>query len=140
MLPSFVKIEQQYRLSFANYTVPATFKPALGGDFDQLLISFLQQSPINFDFRIPITPETSDTLSHILWFKLCGGSRHLFSKLSSKSSELLPTGKACGYMFKKGDGVFRCLTCGLDNTCVMCSTCFKATGHDSILSDHDTSK
>ncbi|BFZ64949.1 E3 ubiquitin-protein ligase ubr1 [Saitoella coloradoensis] len=46
-------------------------------------------------------------------------------------------GEACGHVFKKGEAVYRCRNCGLDDTCVMCSKCFHAsdhTGHDTSLS------
>ncbi|CAG8598717.1 10072_t:CDS:10 [Funneliformis mosseae] len=52
--------------------------------------------------------------------------------LGEGSSEYLPTqkGKACGHVFKKGEGVYRCRNCALDDTCVFCSRCFHATNHD----------
>ncbi|OAD01255.1 hypothetical protein MUCCIDRAFT_146229 [Mucor lusitanicus CBS 277.49] len=39
-------------------------------------------------------------------------------------------GKQCGHLFKKGESVYRCRNCGLDDTCVMCSKCFHSTNHD----------
>ncbi|KAL9542746.1 hypothetical protein MBANPS3_008455 [Mucor bainieri] len=39
-------------------------------------------------------------------------------------------GKQCGHLFKKGESVYRCRNCGLDDTCVMCSKCFHNTNHD----------
>lgn len=42
----------------------------------------------------------------------------------------------CGHMFKMGEPVYRCLTCGLDETCVLCARCFHSS-HDG-LTDHDT--
>ena len=66
-------------------------------------------------------------------------------------------GKACGHVFKKGEGVYRCRcvpslqphstfaplahenlpcrNCALDDTCVFCSGCFYASDHEG----HDTS-
>ncbi|KAJ3067539.1 hypothetical protein HK102_007389, partial [Quaeritorhiza haematococci] len=43
-------------------------------------------------------------------------------------------GKACGHVFEKGEAVYRCRNCGLDDTCVFCSRCFYATEHEG----HDT--
>ncbi|KAJ3050134.1 hypothetical protein HK097_008893 [Rhizophlyctis rosea] len=43
-------------------------------------------------------------------------------------------GKACGHVFKKGEGVYRCRNCALDDTCVFCSRCFYASDHEG----HDT--
>jgi E3 ubiquitin-protein ligase UBR1 len=39
----------------------------------------------------------------------------------------------CGRVFKKGDVIYRCKTCGLDDTCVLCVDCFSSeihAGHD----------
>lgn len=36
----------------------------------------------------------------------------------------------CGHVFKKGEPVYHCYTCGIDPTCVLCSKCFNATKHD----------
>ncbi|KAF9972936.1 hypothetical protein BGZ73_003880 [Actinomortierella ambigua] len=44
-------------------------------------------------------------------------------------------GQACGHTFKTGEGVFRCRTCALDETCVLCLRCFHGTNHEG----HDTS-
>jgi E3 ubiquitin-protein ligase UBR1 len=38
-------------------------------------------------------------------------------------------GKACGHIFKSGETIYRCRTCGLDNTCVLCSKCFDSSEH-----------
>ncbi|KAI8087544.1 hypothetical protein BDF21DRAFT_491976 [Thamnidium elegans] len=39
-------------------------------------------------------------------------------------------GRQCGHVFRKGEPVYRCRNCGLDDTCVFCSKCFHATNHD----------
>ncbi|KAI9304397.1 hypothetical protein BJ944DRAFT_86273 [Cunninghamella echinulata] len=39
-------------------------------------------------------------------------------------------GKQCGHLFKRGESVYRCRNCGLDDTCVMCSRCFYASNHE----------
>ncbi|KAI9317943.1 hypothetical protein BX666DRAFT_1565983 [Dichotomocladium elegans] len=39
-------------------------------------------------------------------------------------------GKQCGHLFKKGESVYRCRNCGLDDTCVLCSRCFHSTNHE----------
>ncbi|KAF9353814.1 hypothetical protein BGX34_011365 [Mortierella sp. NVP85] len=44
-------------------------------------------------------------------------------------------GHPCGHTFKMGEGVFRCRTCALDETCVFCLRCFHGTNHEG----HDTS-
>ncbi len=44
-------------------------------------------------------------------------------------------GMPCGHLFQKGEAIYRCRDCGLDDTCVQCSTCFQASIH--IKEDHD---
>ncbi|KAJ1905419.1 E3 ubiquitin-protein ligase ubr1, partial [Tieghemiomyces parasiticus] len=46
-------------------------------------------------------------------------------------------GKPCGHVFFRGEGVYRCRNCSLDDTCVLCARCFQAsdhTGHDTSFS------
>ena len=38
-------------------------------------------------------------------------------------------GKPCGHIFKSGEATYRCKTCTLDDTCVLCSRCFEASDH-----------
>ena len=38
-------------------------------------------------------------------------------------------GKPCGHIFKSGEATYRCKTCTLDDTCVLCSKCFEASDH-----------
>ncbi|GAA6011286.1 hypothetical protein JCM11491_006784 [Sporobolomyces phaffii] len=53
-----------------------------------------------------------------------------------------PSSRPCGHVFKPGESVYRCRTCGLDSTCVLCSTCFHASPehrddrHDVTVSTH----
>ena len=35
----------------------------------------------------------------------------------------------CGYVFREGDIVYNCHTCGADPTCVLCAKCFAASDH-----------
>ncbi|CEH14174.1 N-end rule pathway, recognition component UBR1 [Ceraceosorus bombacis] len=46
-------------------------------------------------------------------------------------------GMPCGHVFKKGEAIYRCRDCGLDDTCVQCAPCFNASsheGHDIVFS------
>ncbi|KAI9840731.1 MAG: hypothetical protein M1837_001354 [Sclerophora amabilis] len=38
-------------------------------------------------------------------------------------------GKPCGHIFKSGEATYRCKTCTIDDTCVLCSRCFDASDH-----------
>lgn len=42
-------------------------------------------------------------------------------------------GKPCGHIFKNGEATYRCRTCTLDDTCVLCSRCFDASDHTGHL-------
>ncbi|CEP08232.1 hypothetical protein [Parasitella parasitica] len=95
----------------------------------------------------------SDNLSHLLEKYNLFGSEHTdhdtedddgddddeqlpHQKRLSRTSNSEPEywesqrGNQCGHLFKKGESVYRCRNCGLDDTCVMCSKCFHSTNHD----------
>ncbi|GAA5840031.1 hypothetical protein JCM3766R1_000645 [Sporobolomyces carnicolor] len=61
---------------------------------------------------------------------------------SASTASATSTRRPCGHVFKAGESVYRCRTCGLDPTCVLCSTCFHASpehrrlGHDVTVSIH----
>ncbi|KAL2827169.1 hypothetical protein BDW59DRAFT_58242 [Aspergillus cavernicola] len=38
-------------------------------------------------------------------------------------------GKRCGHIFRAGEATYRCTTCGVDDTCALCSRCFEASDH-----------
>ncbi|KAL4867269.1 hypothetical protein BDV12DRAFT_171615 [Aspergillus spectabilis] len=40
-------------------------------------------------------------------------------------------GKRCGHIFRAGEATYRCITCGVDETCVLCSRCFDASDHST---------
>lgn len=42
-------------------------------------------------------------------------------------------GKPCGHIFRNGEATYRCRTCTLDDTCVLCSRCFDASDHTGHL-------
>ncbi|GAA5876736.1 hypothetical protein JCM16303_006269 [Sporobolomyces ruberrimus] len=62
--------------------------------------------------------------------------------LVPSSSSSHSSSKPCGHVFKPGESVYRCRTCGLDSTCVLCSRCFHASPehrrdrHDVTVSVH----
>jgi E3 ubiquitin-protein ligase UBR1 len=39
-------------------------------------------------------------------------------------------GKPCGHIFKNGEATYRCKTCTVDDTCVLCARCFDASDHE----------
>ncbi|KAL3438823.1 hypothetical protein BDV09DRAFT_158714 [Aspergillus tetrazonus] len=38
-------------------------------------------------------------------------------------------GKRCGHILRAGEATYRCNTCGVDETCVLCSRCFDSSDH-----------
>lgn len=42
-------------------------------------------------------------------------------------------GKPCGHIFKSGEATYRCKTCTIDDTCVLCSRCFDASDHSEHM-------
>ncbi|OLL26450.1 E3 ubiquitin-protein ligase ubr1 [Neolecta irregularis DAH-3] len=51
---------------------------------------------------------------------------------SVDGAEYLPShrGKPCGHIMRKGEAVYRCKQCSLDDTCVLCARCFQASNHE----------
>lgn len=39
-------------------------------------------------------------------------------------------GHPCGHIFKSGEATYRCKTCTVDDTCVLCARCFDASDHE----------
>ncbi|KAI9150973.1 hypothetical protein H9P43_009588 [Blastocladiella emersonii ATCC 22665] len=51
---------------------------------------------------------------------------------SATTSTRVPHGTpptACGRVFRKNDILYRCATCALDSTCVLCAACYEAQDH-----------
>lgn len=42
-------------------------------------------------------------------------------------------GRPCGHIFKSGEATYRCKTCTIDDTCVLCSRCFDASEHSGHM-------
>lgn len=82
-------------------------------------------------------PPSKDQVFNVLTSHLFPSPDFARAAMSSANEETEgPTGqRVCGHVFVSGDVVYRCRNCGLDETCVMCATCFKATEHDG----HDIS-
>src|SRR5436190_24140782 len=38
-------------------------------------------------------------------------------------------GKRCGHIFRSGEASYRCSTCTVDDTCVLCSRCWDSSDH-----------
>ncbi|CAO3702627.1 unnamed protein product [Rhizopus stolonifer] len=83
----------------------------------------------------------SDNLSHLLEkYNLFGSKKQDTSDIKHENPLLDDTdepeywetqrGKQCGHVFKRGESIYRCRNCGLDDTCVMCSKCFHGTKHE----------
>ncbi|TID14161.1 hypothetical protein CANINC_004807 [Pichia inconspicua] len=53
-----------------------------------------------------------------------------------EKSEKNHYGKVCGHRFVRGETCWRCLTCGYDESCALCSSCFHSTSHQG----HDVHK
>ncbi|KAL1925009.1 uncharacterized protein VTP21DRAFT_4663 [Calcarisporiella thermophila] len=131
------------------------------------LAAFLRRAPLhyNYDFtqqrvRYEILLEcyTSlwgrrDEFMHLLFprgFEDAGGVEGILQQQQHELDFDLPAddenlpeyspaakGKACGHVFRRGEPVYRCRNCALDDTCVLCSRCFYASdhsGHDTVIS------
>ncbi|KAH0838891.1 hypothetical protein J3R83DRAFT_7318 [Lanmaoa asiatica] len=102
------------------------------------------------------TPATRAEILSELYDAFWGPYAHLFLPLSNSSLPMHATlgqvqaelgfagaglqdpvvpGRPCGYIFTKGESCFRCKDCALDESCVLCSRCFRASSHK----DHNIS-
>ena len=96
------------------------------------LLSLLLHSPLIFDNNL--TTAQKINLRQLLDFYLAGKSTWNHSLLLGDSQGNERNGP-CGHIFADGEGIYRCLDCGLDDTCVLCAKCFKASDHNG----HNTS-
>ncbi|KAK9767314.1 E3 ubiquitin-protein ligase ubr1 [Basidiobolus ranarum] len=128
-------------------TADEDFSFAVEGDFS--FANYLRDSPKKFNYRLDATAQKE--ILRVFLSSLCGFNYDyinlLFPEVLDRQDELKPEnsldpeylpaqkGKPCGHVFKRGEGVYRCRNCALDDTCVLCSRCFHATDHTG----HDTS-
>ena len=103
---SFEQLESEYqRFVPRQLSLPLD----LPAKVDPILFQYLMLSPTIYDQVMPLTDAVKDSIMKVVWFKLNGGSQATFEKLKpDPSDQPLVTGKPCGHVFKKGDGVFRC--------------------------------
>ncbi|KAF8837246.1 hypothetical protein BDN67DRAFT_1014026 [Paxillus ammoniavirescens] len=102
------------------------------------------------------TPATRAEILSELYDAFWGPYAHLFLPLSNSSLPMHATlsqvqaelgfagagsedpvvpGRPCGHIFTKGESCFRCKDCALDDSCVLCGRCFRASPHK----DHNVS-
>lgn len=115
---------------------------------ERRLCQILRDLPTKYEFRY--TNEASRTLKQALFRSLTAENdaylKTLFNgKLPSSHVDWdlrgaqgmlegaeyteAARGKACGHIFKSGEATYRCKTCTLDDTCVLCTRCFEASDH-----------
>ncbi|KAJ2596788.1 E3 ubiquitin-protein ligase ubr1 [Coemansia sp. RSA 1721] len=116
------------------------------------LYNFLRGTPKEFSYML--TPAArKDILHRVSWYLLSKDDRlaelvPLDERTGGAPREELQDelevpieytevrrGQPCGHVFKRGEGVYRCKNCSMDDTCVLCTRCFQATDHTG----HDTS-
>lgn len=96
------------------------------------LLSLLLHSPLILENNLQTAQKIN--LRQLLDFYLAGKSTWNYSLLLGDSQGNDQRGP-CGHIFADGEGIYRCLDCGLDDTCVLCAQCFKASDHNG----HNTS-
>ena len=88
------------------------------------------QLPDEWQFKMP-TAEQLEALPSQLF------PDTVISGLGKSESDQTVQEGPCGHVFKKGEPIYRCKTCGLDETCVICARCYHASeheGHDIMMS------
>ncbi|KAA8909491.1 hypothetical protein FN846DRAFT_942436 [Sphaerosporella brunnea] len=120
-------------------------------DSEAFLLRRLRDAPRDFDYRY--TPEARLSLLKELFSSLACHRREYMtyffpngvpsedtpeawslsmSQGATEGAEYGPAarGKPCGHIFKSGEATYRCKTCSLDDTCVLCSKCFESSDHE----------
>jgi hypothetical protein len=96
------------------------------------LLNLLIHSPLILENNLQTAQKIN--FRQLLDFYLSGNSPWNFNLLLGDSISQDQNGP-CGHIFADGEGIYRCYDCGLDDTCVMCVRCFKASDHTG----HNTS-
>ena len=117
-------------------------------DQEQSLCRWLRDHPSNYNYRYD--DRASQGLQEALFRSLAADNNDYLHKLFSgnvphgrgpwllreaqgavEGAEYTEAarGKACGHIFKSGEATYRCKTCTMDDTCVLCSKCFDASDH-----------
>ncbi|KAI4134239.1 MAG: hypothetical protein LQ347_001691 [Umbilicaria vellea] len=121
-------------------------------DHNQALCRKLRDHPLDYNFRYD--DRASQGLQEALFRSLASDNNDHLHKLFSgnvprgvgpwvlreaqgavEGSEYTEAarGKACGHIFKSGEATYRCKTCTIDDTCVLCSKCFDASDHSGHM-------
>ncbi|KAI9000300.1 hypothetical protein BC832DRAFT_149454 [Gaertneriomyces semiglobifer] len=119
---------------------------SLQDNYDDALYTYLHSSPLRYAYSLPLSDGVKNDVLIRLKERLCLGvgvnlSEWVFPAGAPSGDGVEPEyqesqrGKACGHVFKRGEGVWRCRNCAFDETCVFCARCFHATNHDG----HDVS-
>ena len=106
------------------------------------------------EFRFEYSTEARQRLTHLLFKSLVGNKSEYLTALfngkavrpnedlslreaqgSTEGSEYTENarGKPCGHIFKSGEATYRCKTCTVDDTCVLCSRCFESSDHTNHM-------
>lgn len=113
------------------------------------LCHFLKSHPAKYSNRYTDSAE-NDLLQSLFW-SLAGGRPEYLRLFFPDNTRPLPSatwklrkaqskadgdefteaarGKACGHIFKAGEATYRCKTCSMDDTCVLCSRCYDSSDH-----------
>ncbi|KAI8927517.1 hypothetical protein BC831DRAFT_452194 [Entophlyctis helioformis] len=126
---------------------------------DPQLHAFLHSSPFVYNLQLPLSPAVRRNIVSVLSYSLCTGSRDVFRSLFGSAVTVVePLAFGAGdHNDNDGDddgqyvdddepglpleyqktqrGKPAAMNCALDETCVFCVRCFRATNHDG----HDTS-
>ncbi|KAJ3313237.1 hypothetical protein HDV04_002221 [Boothiomyces sp. JEL0838] len=118
-------------LLFRN--ISPNFRKQESSLIDYELYEWLIQLPNLSLLSFPLSQSTQQTLLGILSFRLAGGNPEHYEQIFGANPTVIQSSGSttCGYVFKKGDGIYRCNDCGFDGTCVMCVPCFKASEHEN---------
>ncbi|KAH0559158.1 hypothetical protein GP486_004303 [Trichoglossum hirsutum] len=104
-----------------NHYTPAAERALLEG----LFWSLARGQYDNMRLLFPRGPPTKDTEKWAL--------REAQGAVEGAEYSAAARGKPCGHIFKSGEATYRCKTCTVDDTCVLCCKCFESSDHSGHM-------
>jgi hypothetical protein len=125
----FLEIQSVYNRLLAKSSILKPLNIIKSPSIDSQLLEILLQFALLYNLEFPIQEPIETEIKAILNHKLALSSNDfklLFYPKNTKQSN-----KTCGKIFKKGQGIYSCKDCRLDETCVLCAECFQAADHSN---------
>lgn len=71
-----------------------------------------------------------DSVIQWLLFKYAAYVARMLTSTEGRSHHAYHTDLPCSRVFRRGEPIYKCLTCGFNDTCALCSNCFQSESHE----------